>query len=81
MLLQGLATSIDALSVGFTIADYSFRAALGACLIIGAVTLGICLAGLRLGRYFGAKILRQAGVIGGIILILVGVEIFLSHIL
>ena len=81
LLLQALATSIDALSVGFTIADYSFKAALGAALIIGFVTFLLCLIGLRLGRYLGSKILRQAGIIGGIILILVGLEIFLSHIL
>ena len=79
LLLQGLATSIDALSVGFTISEYSFKGALGAALIIGLVTAGLCLVGLRLGRYFGGKIVKQACILGGIILILVGVEIVLSH--
>lgn len=81
LLLQGLATSIDALSVGFTMADYSLKGAAGAALIIGLVTAGICLIGLRLGRYFGGKIVKKACIGGGIILILVGVEILLSHLI
>ena len=81
LLLQGLATSIDALSVGFTIAGYSWMMALGAAGIIGAVTFLLCLLGLRLGRYLGDRVLRGSCLFGGIILIAVGLEIFLSHIL
>ena len=81
LLLQGVATSIDALSVGFTIADYSLRAALAATLLIGAVTFAICLIGLRLGRLFGTRLLRRAGILGGLILIAIGLEIFLTHVL
>ena len=81
LLLQGVATSIDALSVGFTIEEYPFAAALTESLIIGAVTLAICLAGLFLGRTIGKKLDRAAPILGGIILIGIGVEIFVSSLL
>ncbi|MBQ3482022.1 MAG: manganese efflux pump [Oscillospiraceae bacterium] len=80
LLLQGVATSIDALSVGFTIEEYPLPAALIESLIIGAVTLAICLAGLFLGRTIGRKLDRIAPILGGIILIGIGVEIFLTGI-
>jgi len=80
LLMQGVATSIDALSVGFTIADYELpMAALCAC-IIAAVTFVICAAGLVIGRTFGTKLSGKAGVLGGVILILIGVEIFVKGI-
>jgi len=78
LLVQGIATSIDALSVGFTIADYTLVEALIECLIIGLVTLIICLIGLKLGKLFGTKFEKQANYIGGIILILIGIEIFVK---
>jgi len=78
LFVQGIATSIDALSVGFTIAEYSFVFALVESLIIGAVTFGICLAGVRLGGKIGEKLSGKAPVIGGIILILIGLEIFVT---
>ena len=80
LLLQGVATSIDALSVGFTIEEYPFSAALTESLIIGVVTLAICLAGLFLGRTIGRRLDRIAPILGGIILIGIGVEIFLTGI-
>ncbi len=81
LLVQGLATSIDALSVGLTIADLSFGWALAEALIIGAITFGICAAGVWLGRKAGAVVADKAAVIGGAILILIGIEIFLKGIL
>ena len=81
LLLQGIATSIDALSVGFTIAEYDFIAALVCALIVAAVTFGICLAGLLIGRQVGTRYERRAGLLGGIILILIGVEIVVSSFL
>ncbi|MBP5751024.1 MAG: manganese efflux pump [Firmicutes bacterium] len=78
---QGVATSIDALSVGFTIAELGWQAALTEALIIGAVTFAICMGGLRLGRAFGAKLAGKAGIVGGVILIVIGLEIFLKGIL
>ena len=75
---QGVATSIDALSVGFTIAGLSWQAALTESLIIGAVTLAICLGGLHLGRALGEKLAGKAGYLGGIILIVIGIRIFIK---
>ena len=81
LLLQGIATSIDALSVGFTIADLPPAGALVEALIIGAVTFAICMAGLRLGKRFGTKLAGRAGILGGVILIAIGLEIFLKGVL
>ena len=78
LLIQGVATSIDALSVGFTIADYRFSAALVCSLIIAAVTFVLCFTGLLIGRKGGTKLSGHAEVIGGIILIAIGIEIFIK---
>ena len=81
LLVQGLATSIDALSVGFTIAEYDWLMALVCSLIIAAVTLCICLGGLVLGRKFGMRLAGRAQILGGAILIFIGLEIFISSFL
>ena len=81
LLVQGVATSIDALSVGFTIAEYNWQAALTASLIIAAVTFVICMGGLALGKRFGTRLSNKADILGGVILILIGLEIFLSGVL
>ena len=78
LLVQGVATSIDALSVGFTIAEYELVMALVSALIIAAVTFGICMLGLFLGKKFGTKLSGKATVFGGAILILIGIEIFVT---
>ena len=77
LIMQGIATSIDALSVGFTIAAYSLLQALSASLIIGVVTLFICLAGLRIGRKLGTVLAGKASILGGVILIGIGLEIWI----
>ena len=56
LLIQGVATSIDALSVGFTIADYGLLMALVASLIIAGVTFAICMTGLLIGKKAGEKL-------------------------
>lgn len=81
LLVQGIATSIDALSVGFTIAEYDFWHALTASLLISVVTFGICIGGLFLGKRFGMRFSGKATILGGVILILIGLEIFLTGIL
>ncbi len=78
LLVQGVATSIDALSVGFTIADYDWLMALVCALIIAAVTFIICMGGLFIGKKFGTKLANKATIFGGIVLILIGIEIFLT---
>ena len=81
LLVQGIATSIDALSVGFTIANYELLQALVCGLLIGGVTFAICYIGLFLGKKFGTKLADKASIFGGVILIIIGIEIFLSGIL
>ena len=78
LLLQGVATSIDALSVGFTIAHYNVLEALLATLLIGAVTFFICFMGLEIGKKAGTRLAGKAGIFGGAILIFIGIEIFVS---
>jgi putative Mn2+ efflux pump MntP len=78
LLLQGLATSIDALSVGFTIAEYEVLAAVVAALLIALVTFIICAVGLLIGRKMGTCIAGKAGILGGIILIVIGLNIFIQ---
>lgn len=77
LFIQGIATSIDALSAGFTIAGYGWVMALVAALIISAVTFVICMAGLMIGKRFGAKLSNKAQILGGVILIAIGLEIFI----
>ena len=80
LLIQGIATSIDALSVGFTIAGYDLPMALVCALIIAVVTFFICLAGIRIGKRFGTRLAGRAQILGGVILIGIGLEIFLTGI-
>ena len=81
LFVQGVATSIDALSVGFTISEYGWLMALVCSLIIAVVTFFICEAGLSIGRKFGTKLSGKASILGGVILIGIGIEIFLTGIL
>jgi len=78
LFMQGIATSIDALSVGFTIASYSAAQALWASVLIAGTTLIICLAGVRIGRYFGMRLAGKASVLGGLILIAIGCKILVG---
>ena len=81
LMVQGIATSIDALSVGFTISDYHFFEAVLSCTLIGLVTFFICYAGLKIGKTAGTKLAGKAGILGGAILIFIGLEIFISNLL
>ena len=80
LLVQGVATSIDALSVGFTIAEYGLIMALVCALIIAVVTFFICMTGLVIGKKIGTKFSSKAAILGGTILILIGLEIFITGI-
>jgi len=81
LVMQGIATSIDALSVGFTIASYALLQALASSVIIGVVTLAICLAGLAIGKKMGTVLSGKAAIFGGVILIGIGVEIFVRGVI
>lgn len=78
LIAQGIATSIDDLSVGFTIANYSLFPAVLCALIIAAVTLAICAAGLMICKRFGTRLAGKASILGGIILIIIGIKIFIT---
>ena len=78
LLVQAIATSIDALSVGFTIADYTIIEAFLCTGIVCLVTTVICIAAVYIGKKFGTKLGNKAVILGGIVLIVIGVEIFIS---
>lgn len=78
LIIQGIATSIDALSVGFTISDYGVVMAIVCALIIAVVTFGICITGLIIGNKVGTKLAGKANILGGVILIFIGIEIFVK---
>lgn len=78
LMIQGVATSIDALSVGFTIADYGFLMAFVCSVIIAVVTFFICMGGLQIGKTVGTKLSNKASILGGVILIFIGIEIFVT---
>ncbi len=78
LIVQGIATSIDALSAGFTIAEYGILSALLCAGIISVVTFIICIVGLLIGKKVGDKLSTKAQIFGGIILIGIGLEIFVS---
>ena len=81
LLLQGVATSIDALSVGFTIADYNSHMALVCSMLLAVTTFAVCLCGVCLGKKFGTRLAGRAGILGGTILIVIGLEIFITGII
>ncbi len=76
LIVQGIATAIDALSVGFTIAEYDWVMAVVASLIIAIVTFAICIGGLVIGKKIGTKLNNKAAILGGVILIVIGIEIW-----
>lgn len=81
IIVQGIATSIDALSVGITNANYNIYNAILSSVIISIITFVICYFGIIIGKKFGTKFSKNAAIFGGVILILIGIEIFLSGIL
>lgn len=78
LLVQGVATSIDALSVGFTIAEYNLMMAIICAVIIAVVTFFICMGGIAIGKKAGTRLAGKAGILGGVILIFIGIEIFVT---
>lgn len=78
LIVQGIATSIDALSVGTTIAGADYVHALVVALIIGVLTFGICIGGVVIGKKLGTKLSNKATILGGVILIIIGIKIFIE---
>lgn len=80
LLIQGVATSIDAMSVGCTMAEYGLSMALVCVAIIATITFVICMSGLVIGKKAGTKYSGKAAILGGAILIFIGLEIFITGI-
>ena len=81
LIVQGFATSIDALSAGLNFAEYDLTFALIAALIIAVVTFIICAFGVEIGKRTGTRLAGKAGILGGVILIAIGLEIFITGII
>jgi putative Mn2+ efflux pump MntP len=78
LLVQGIATSIDALSAGLNFVEYNLWGALVAAVVIALVTFMICMCGVFLGKKTGTKLAGKAGILGGAILIAIGIWIFVK---
>ena len=81
LLVQAVATSIDALSAGLSFSNYKVYEAIIVVSLVALITTAICIAGVYIGKKFGTKLSKYAAFIGGTILILIGLEIFLTGIL
>ncbi len=81
LLVQGVATSIDALAVGigFSTELSSFNEAYLTVAIIGISTFIISTAGVFIGRVFGGMLKEKAEIFGGVILIGIGLKILIEH--
>ena len=80
LIVQAIATSIDALSTGLAFSDYNIYDALIVVGLIAIITFVLCIIGVFIGKKFGTLIRCYATLIGGIILILIGLEIFITGI-
>lgn len=78
LLLQAVATSIDALAVGISLSALSVNV-WSSVLLIGAVTFLCCAAAMGIAKRFGKALGKKAGILGGLILIVIGVKIFVEH--
>ncbi len=81
LFLQGIATSIDALSTGFAIARYDAKAAFVCSSIIASVTWIMCMTGVRIGSRVGKMFSAHATIVGGVILVVIGIEVFAKGVL
>ena len=78
MVLLAIATSIDALAVGVTLAFLDVPILSSVC-FIGVVTFCLSLVGVKAGNVFGCKYKSKAEFVGGLVLILIGLKILLEH--
>jgi putative Mn2+ efflux pump MntP len=78
LILICVATSIDAMAVGLSLAMLEVSI-LGPSLMIGLVTLGLSLVGLLTGRFLGSRFGQRMEILGGLILIGIGLQILFTH--
>lgn len=79
MFVMAVATSIDALAVGISLAMAGDVNILQAVVLIGICTCGLSMAGVKIGSIFGSRFEKKAQLAGGVILILLGIKILLEH--
>ena len=79
MFVMAVATSIDSLAVGISLAMAGVGNIYLAVLLIGATTFVLSAVGVKVGSVFGSKYEKKAEIVGGVILILLGVKILLEH--
>ena len=79
MFILAVATSIDALAVGISLAMAGVGSIWLAVLLIGVTTFVLSVIGVRVGNVFGSRYEKRAETVGGVILILLGVKILLEH--
>lgn len=84
MFVMAIATSIDALAVGISLAMAGLRVwgmdgIFAAVILIGLCTCAFCTAGVKIGNVFGGRFEKKAQIAGGVILILLGLRILLEH--
>lgn len=79
MFVMAVATSIDALAVGISLAMAGDVNIVVAVILIGAITFLLSGLGVKIGNIFGNRFEKKAQVAGGVILILLGVKILLEH--
>ena len=78
MVILAIATSIDALAIGITFAFLKVNV-IFAIILIGVITFGISVVGVKIGNLFGCKYEKKAELAGGLILILLGIKILIEH--
>jgi putative Mn2+ efflux pump MntP len=81
LLIQGVATSIDALSAGLAFDTTLWYEALLSAGIIAVITFILCFAGVFIGRKFGTRLAEKATILGGVILIAIGIKTLIQGIL
>ena len=79
MFIMAVATSIDALAVGISLAMAGDVNIFTAVLLIGVTTFTLSAAGVKIGNVFGSRFEKKAQIAGGVILILLGLKILLEH--
>ncbi len=79
MFLMAVATSVDALAVGISLAMAGVSNIFLAVLLIGVTTFALSAIGVRVANVFGSRYEKKAELMGGVILILLGVKILLEH--
>ena len=78
LIVQGIATSIDALSTGLAMPEYTLMQAALTALIVAVLTFVICLVGIKIGNVVGCRFAGKASILGGVILLIIGLEILIS---